>query len=61
MRKELALFVAIAAMFTFVTLSAQAMPAAALKGAAKSDQVTQVNDGCGRHYYRNRWGHCRHK
>jgi hypothetical protein len=59
MRKELALFVAIAAMFTFVTFSVQAMPAAQLKGLTKSDQITQVRGGCGRGWYRNRWGHCR--
>lgn len=59
MRKELALFVAVAAMFTFVTFSAQAMPAASLKGVTKSDQITQVRDGCGRGWYRGRHGHCR--
>jgi len=60
MRKELALFVAIAAVFTFVTFSAQAMPVAALKGATKFYRaITQVRDGCGRGWYRNRWGRCR--
>lgn len=60
MRKELALFVAIAAMFTFVSFNAQAMPTAALKGVTKSDQITQVRGGCGKYRYRDRWGHCRH-
>jgi hypothetical protein len=36
MRIELALFAAIAAMFTFMAFSAQPMPAAALKGASKA-------------------------
>ena len=50
MRKQLALFAAIAAVFAFMTFSAQAMPAAPLKDTAKStDQVIQVRDGCGPH------------
>jgi len=56
MRKQLALFVAIAARFTF---SGQAMPAASLKGVS-ADQVTQVSGGCGPHRYRDHRGHCRH-
>jgi hypothetical protein len=59
MRVQLALFAAIAAVFTFVTFSAQAMPAAALKGASKAtEQVIQVRDGCGRHRSRDRRGRC---
>jgi hypothetical protein len=59
MRKEFALFAAIAAVFTFMTFSAQAMPAAALQGAAKAtEQVIQVRDGCGRHRWRDRHGRC---
>lgn len=59
MRKELALFAAIAALFTFIALSAQAMPVAALKGVSKSDQVTQVSGGCGPLRHRGPHGHCR--
>lgn len=59
MRVQLALFAAIAAVFTFMTFSAQAMPAAALKGASQAtDQVIQVRDGCGHHRWRDRYGHC---
>jgi Spy/CpxP family protein refolding chaperone len=60
MRKELALFAAIAAVFTFVTFSAQAMPAASLKGVTNSDQtITQVRGGCGHGWHRGPRGHCR--
>jgi hypothetical protein len=60
MRKEIALFAAIAAVFTFVTFSAQAMPAASLKGVTNSDQtITQVRAGCGRGWHRGPRGHCR--
>ena len=59
MRIQLALFAAIAALFTFTTFSAQAMPAAALKGASKAtEQVIQVRDGCGRDRWRDRYGRC---
>jgi hypothetical protein len=60
MRKELALFASIAALFTFIAFSAQAMPAAPLKGVSNSSQVIQVRDGCGRFRYRGPHGHCRH-
>ena len=60
MRKELALFAAIAAVFAFMTFSVQAMPAAALKGVAKSsDRVIQVRGGCGPYRHRGPHGHCR--
>jgi len=59
MRKEFALFAAIAALFAFTTFSVQAMPAAALKGASKAtEQVIQVRDGCGRHRWRGPHGRC---
>ena len=58
MRNEIALFAAIAALFTFLTFSAQAMPAAPLQGAKSAGQVIQVRDGCGRHRYRDRRGRC---
>lgn len=60
MRKELALFATIATLFTFVAVSAQAMPAAApIKGASNSSQVIHVSGGCGRFMHRGRYGHCR--
>ena len=60
-RKELALLAAIAAVFTFVTFSANAMPAAPLKGAAASTQnVETVSGGCGRYWHRGPRGGCRH-
>ncbi len=60
MRKEFALLAAIAALFTFVAFSAQAMPAASLKGAKQSmDQVTTVAGGCGRGWHRGPGGACR--
>jgi hypothetical protein len=59
MRVQLALLAAIAAVFTFMTFSAQAMPAAALKGASQAtEQVIQVRDGCGRDRWRDRYGRC---
>jgi hypothetical protein len=60
MRKELALFASIAALFTFIAFSAQAMPTAPLKGVSNSNQVIQVRDGCGRFRHRGPHGHCRH-
>ena len=60
MRTEFTLLAAIAAVFTFMTFSAQAMPAAALQGASQAtDPVIQVSGGCGRHHHRDRHGHCR--
>jgi hypothetical protein len=59
MRKELALIASIAALFTFIAVSAQAMPAAALKGASSSNQPIQVSGGCGRGWHRGPRGHCR--
>ena len=48
MRKEFALFAAIAAVFAFMTFGAQAMPAVPLAGVAKaSGHVVQVSGGCG--------------
>ena len=59
MRNELALFAAIAALFTFMTFSAQAMPAATLQGVSKATgEVIQVRDGCGRHRWRGPHGRC---
>jgi hypothetical protein len=58
--KTLAFLAAVAAVFTFVTFSANAMPAASLKGVKNADQtITQVRDRCGRGWHRNRWGRCR--
>jgi hypothetical protein len=60
MRKELALLASIAALFTFIAFSAQAMPAAPLsQGVSNSSQVTHVAGGCGRGWHRGRYGHCR--
>jgi|1185.fasta_scaffold994646_2 hypothetical protein len=58
MRKDLALLAAIAALFTLMALRAQAMPAAPLKGAGKSDQTVVVRSGCGRGWYRGWRGRC---
>jgi len=60
MRKELALFASIAALFTFIAFSAQAMPADSLKGASNSSQMIQVSGGCGRFRHRGPGGHCIH-
>lgn len=60
MRKELLLSTVVAALFAFVTFSAQAMPASPLAGINKGDQmVVQVAGGCGRGYHRGPRGHCR--
>jgi hypothetical protein len=59
MRKELALLASIATLFTFIAFSAQAMPAAPLKGASNSSQVIHVAGGCGRGWHRGPYGHCR--
>ena len=60
MRKELALLASVAALFTFIAFSAQAMPAAPLQGASSnSDQVIHVAEGCGRGWHRGPHGHCR--
>jgi hypothetical protein len=59
MRKELALLASIAAVFTFIAFSAQAMPAASLKGASSSSQVIKVAGGCGAGWHRGPYGHCR--
>jgi hypothetical protein len=59
MRKELALFATIAALFSFITFSAEAMPVSSLKGAS-ADQVIQVSGGCGPHRHRGPYGRCRH-
>ena len=59
MRKEFALFAAIAALFALTTFGAQAMPAAPLAGASKATgQVIQVRGGCGPHRWRGPHGHC---
>jgi hypothetical protein len=59
--RQLTLFAAIAAMLSIIAFSAQAMPAASLKSAVKSnDQVTQVRDGCGPHRWRGPHGRCHH-
>jgi hypothetical protein len=61
MLKQLAVFAAVAAMLSIISFSAQAMPAASLKNAAKSnDHVTQVRDGCGPHRWRGPHGRCHH-
>jgi hypothetical protein len=59
MRKEFALLASVAALFTFIAVSAQAMPAAPLNGASNSDQVIHVAEGCGRGWHRGPYGHCR--
>jgi hypothetical protein len=60
MRNTLALLAAVAAVFTFVTFSANAMPATPLKGATAAGQNVQTVAGhCGRGWHRNRHGHCR--
>jgi hypothetical protein len=59
MRKELALLASVAALFTLIAVSAQAMPAASLKGVSNSDQVIHVAEGCGRGWHRGPHGHCR--
>jgi len=60
MRKELALLASIAALFTFIAFSAQAMPAAPLsQGVSNSSQVIHVAGGCGRGWHRGPHGHCR--
>jgi len=60
MRKEFAVFAAIAALFAFVSFGAQAMPAASLQGVSKANsQVIQVAGGCGRGWHRGPHGHCR--
>ncbi len=59
MRIQLVLLAAIAALFAFTTLGAQAMPAAPLNGVSQSDQVIQVRGGCGPHRHRGPRGHCR--
>ncbi len=59
MRKQIALFAIFAFMLSIISLSAQAMPAAPLKGAT-NDQVTQVRDGCGPNRWRGPHGHCHH-
>ena len=60
MRKELVLFSAIAALFTFtMAFDAGAAPITAAKGVSTAgDQVTKVAQGCGRYWHRNRWGRC---
>ena len=61
MRKQLALFAIFAFMLSTMMLSiisAQAMPAAPLKG-AYSDHVTKVSGGCGPLRHRGPGGHCR--
>jgi hypothetical protein len=60
MRKEFALFAAIAAVFAFMTFGAQAMPAAPLAGVSKaSGHVVQGRGGCGPFRHRGPHGHCR--
>jgi len=59
MRKELALLASIAALFTFIAFSAQAMPAAPLNGVSSTSQTIPVAGGCGRGWHRGRYGHCR--
>jgi hypothetical protein len=59
MRKELALFASITTLFAFIAFSAQAMPAASLKGATDSSQVIKVAGGCGAGWHRGPYGHCR--
>ena len=55
-----AVIAASAAVFALLTFSAQAMPAASLKGASNNDQtITQVAGGCGRGWHRGPRGHCR--
>jgi hypothetical protein len=58
-RKELALLASVAALFTLIAVSAQAMPAAPLNGASNSNQVIHVAEDCGRGWHRGPYGHCR--
>lgn len=58
MRQETALLAAIAALFTLLAFCAQAMPAAPLKGAGKSNQTVMVRGGCGRGWSRGWRGRC---
>jgi len=59
MRKAFGLWTAVAAVFAVMTFGAQAMPAAPLKGIAKSNQVIHVSGGCGPWRHRGPHGHCR--
>jgi hypothetical protein len=59
MRKQLALTTTAAALLAFIAFSAQAMPAAPLKGASNSGQTIQVAQGCGPGWHRGPYGHCR--
>lgn len=60
MRSALVLLASIAALFTFIAVSAQAMPVAPLKSTAStSSQVIHVAGGCGRGWHRGPHGHCR--
>lgn len=59
MGKEFSLLAAIAAVFALLTFGAQAMPAAPLKGIAKSNPVIQTSGGCGHWRHRGPHGHCR--
>jgi len=61
MRKTFSILASIAAVFTFVSFSAQAMPVSPLKSVTSADQtIVHVSGGCGRHYHRGPHGHCRH-
>jgi hypothetical protein len=54
------LFVAIAAVFAFVSYGASAMPMSSLKEVKSADQNLQtVSGGCGRWRHRGPHGHCR--
>jgi nitrate/nitrite transporter NarK len=58
--KSVALFVAIAAVFAFVSYGASAMPMSSLKEVKSADQNLQtVSGGCGRWRHRGPHGHCR--
>ena len=50
--RTLSMLAAIAAMFTIVSFSAEAMPVSSLKGVTTSDQTIQVRGGCGRGWHR---------
>ena len=57
--RTLSMLAAVAAVFTFVSFGAEAMPVSSLKGVTQSDQsIVHVSGRCGRGWHRNRWGRC---
>lgn len=59
--QKLLMVLAVLSAAAVASSGAQAVPAAASPQASNSDsQTILVADGCGRHYHRGRYGHCRH-